>query len=157
MFAFLRCHRCHLWIDTHSLTSVLHSTCEIMVIKLRIVREECWEDLLDRERTVHGWFVIITGTEWIEKVNDVLLYINKVWGKVGICLCKFLQASALEGFVVCRGADIYRNVMAELFGKGTTWIVDSITKELGVFQFASFLLYIMQGILERNLLVWMRS
>ena len=47
--------------------------------------------------------------------------------------------------------------MTELFCKGTTWVSYSIAKELCMFQFSTFLLNIVKGILERNLLVWMRS
>ena len=61
-------HKLYLRKNAHCLAAVLNTTTEVVIVELRIIGEQCREHLLDGERTVHGWQVIIAGTERIEKV-----------------------------------------------------------------------------------------
>lgn len=153
LFAFFGCHLAHLWIYGHGIATVLHTTGEVVVIKFWVIGEEGWENLLDREGTMHTLFVEITLTERIKEVGDVVVDVHEVVVKVGIQICHFLNASALEAFIVCRGAGTERNILNQLFRQGTTRICNTITKKLCVFQFTTFFLYPIQRILEWYLLI----
>lgn len=152
-----RLHKLYLRINAHRLSSVLHATTKVVVVEFGIIGEQCREHLLDGERTVHGRQVIIAGTERIEKIHDVRFDVEKMWRQVGECLCQFLQTGTFESLVVGCGAYVERDVLAELFGKGTARVFARYAEKLTMLQFASFMLYVMKRILERDLLVWMRA
>ena len=152
-----RLHKLYLRINAHRLSSVLHATTEVVVVEFGIIGEQCWEHLFDGERAVHGRHIVIAGTERIEKIHNVGFDIEKMRCQVGECLCQFLQTRTLESLVVGCGADVERNVLAELFGKGTTRVLARYAEKLTMLQFASFMFYVMERILERDLLIRMRA
>ena len=82
---------------------------------------------------------------------------EKIKAQVGECLCQFLQTSTLESLVVGCGADVERNVLAELFSKGTARVFARYAEKLTMLQFASFMFDVMERILKCDLLVWMRA
>lgn len=150
-------HKLYLRINAHCLAAVLNTTTEVVVVELRIIGKQCREHLLDGERAVHGRHIVIAGTERIEKVYDVRFDVEKMWCQVGECLCQFLQTSTLESLVVGCSADVERNVIAKLLGKGTARVFARYAEKLTMLQFATFVLDVMERILERDLLVWMRA
>lgn len=150
-------HKLYLRINAHCLAAILHATTEVVVVELRIIREQCWEHLLDGERAVHGRHIVIAGTERVEKVYDMRFDVEKMWRQVGECLCQFLQTRTLESLVVGCGADVERDVLAELFGKSAARVFARYAEKLTMLQFATFVLDVMERILERDLLIRMRT
>ena len=111
-----RLHKLYLRINAHCLAAVLNTTTEVVVVEFGIIGEQCREHLLDGERTVHGWHIVIAGTERVEKIHNVGFDVEKMRRQVGECLCQFLQTRTLESLVVGCGADVERDVLAELLG-----------------------------------------
>ena len=64
-----------------------------------------------------------------------------------------MDSSTFEIFVVSGYASVARNVVAHLLGQGAARIVLSVAEKSGMMQLASFFLYPMQRVLERNLLI----
>ncbi len=128
-----------------------------MVVKLRIAREEGRQDALDAEGTSHGRDVIIACTERVNEVLDVVGDITKMvrQGREGVG--QFPQATTLEHLVVGQRAYVLWNVPAEGFGYVSTRILPTNSEELLVQQRTSFIFNDMERILERYLLIGLRS
>ena len=155
--AIFRRHEFHLREDIHGIATILHSTREVVIVERRIIREQCRKDFLDRERTIHGRYIVIAGTERIDQVNDVLRDIAQMIGQIRIGISELIQTATLKVLVISGGADIERDILAYLFCQSTTRISTRLSKEGCMVQLATLSFDPVQRILEGNLLIGLRA
>ena len=88
----------------------------------------------------------------------MLLDVHQMNGEVGIHRSQFLDATALEAFVVGQGADVHRDVLAKLLCHGATRVgaIAGCQKLLVLVGCCGTLLDV-ERVLEGNLLVWLLS
>ena len=127
-----------------------------MVVQLRIAREKGRQDALDAEGAAHGGDVVITGTERVDEVLDVVGDVSQVVRQVREGIGQFAKTSTLEGFVVGQRADIFRDIPAEGLGDVPARVLAADAQELLVQQGTTLILNDMQRILEWNLLIGRR-
>ena len=67
---------------------------------------------------------------------------------------EFLDPGTFKGFVIDRHTDVFGNIRAEPFGERASGVASRFGKEFPVEQFTAFAFDQMQGVLERDLIIW---
>ena len=69
-FLLLRCHILNFGEDGHCLTTVM-DTLKIVIVQLRIVREQCRQHALNGEAATHSAVIVIPGLERSQQILDI--------------------------------------------------------------------------------------
>ena len=86
--------------EVHCVTAVLAEVAERVVVQRRIIREQGREDALDAEGAAHSRDIVVTGTERVDEVLDVVGDIAKMVRQRRESVGQFPQAAALESLIV---------------------------------------------------------
>lgn len=148
----LRLHVLNLREDRHGLAAVVDAL-QIVIVQIRIVREDGGKNALDRKRAAHRPVVIIAAQKRYQQIDNIAFNLKQVFGQVRELTCQFLQSAAFKGFVICCDADIRGDIPDQRFRNAPTRVLAGGSQKLTVLYFAARLFNVVQRILERYLLI----